>query len=400
MKLLVLTSRFPYPIEKGDKLRIYHQLRLLSKRYELVLVSLTDQPIAPEDQAHIEDMVARLYVFRLQKVGIFWHLLKALILGQPFQMAYFYRKSIHRQIQDLIQTERPDHIYCQLLRMAAYVKGTQIPATIDYMDAFSKGMERQAQAEVWWKTPFFHREAKLLAAYEPAIYPDFVHHTLISAQDYALMQFRDDQPVHILPNGINTTFFAPLPQPQPTVAISFVGNLGYFPNIKAAQYLVQEIMPLVWRVQPEAKVLLAGARPHAQVKALAQDSRVNLTGWVADIRTAYAAGKVFVAPIFTGSGQQNKLLEAMAMERPCITTSLVNNAIQAPDLALRTADTPAAFATHIIDLLGHPERGAIMGRHARLFVQHHFNWEVTVASLAALMERNTPPAFHRNSPAE
>lgn len=385
MKLLVLTSRFPYPIEKGDKLRVYHQLRWLAQEHEVSLIALSDHEIDPQDLAHLEEMLDQVYVFRLRKVDIVWQVLLALLRGKPIQQAYFYRSRIHKAIQELIQTLKPDHIYCQLLRMAAYLKDEATPSTIDYMDAFSVGMARQAEAESWWKAPLFRRESRLLSQYEQTVYPYFQQHTLISQQDFGLMTLGEERPVTIIPNGIDADYFAPIRPHQPAYDLTFVGNLGYFPNIKAAQYLVQQVMPLVWEVRPETSLLLAGARPHAQVKALASQ-RVVLSGWLDDIREGYAAGKVFVAPIFTGSGQQNKMLEAMAMGMPCLTTTLVNNAIGAHKEMVAVADTPTAFAQHLLQLLDDPTRRESMGQQARTFVQQQFSWSATVAHLSQLME--------------
>ncbi|MEO1383184.1 MAG: glycosyltransferase [Bacteroidota bacterium] len=381
MKLCVLTSRFPYPIEKGDKLRIYHQLRMLSQKHQITLIALTDQPVAEEDLRHMQAFVEEIHLFSIKKWSLPFFLAKAYLKGDPLQVAYFYRPKIHQKIRRIIDDLQPDHIYCQLIRMAAYVRDIPLPKTLDYMDCFSAGMARQAEEGPAWQASIYHRESRLLFAYQQAVYDDFTFHTIISEQDRKLLDPAGRRNIQIVPNGIDTTYFQPSPKP-PRAGIAFVGNMGYFPNVKAADYLVKKIMPHVWETDPNQKVIIAGARPTPQVLALAKDPRVEVTGWVEDIRDAYLAGKVFVAPIFTGSGQQNKILEAMAMGRPCFTTPLVNNAIQAtPGQEIEIADRPELFAQHILRLLGDPAAYASRVQASRYFVEAYMNWARAVETL-------------------
>ncbi|MEO0472019.1 MAG: glycosyltransferase, partial [Bacteroidota bacterium] len=131
------------------------------------------------------------------------------------------------------------------------------------------------------------------------------------------------------------------------------------------------------------------ARPTAAIKALGQHPLVTVSGWMADIRTGYVRGSMFVAPLFTGSGQQNKILEAMAMGRPCITTPLVNNAIQATeDQHLLIAEDAKSFAAKIIWLHTHPDQRALFGHASRIWVDQHYSWEHSVKKLEDLL--NSP----------
>ncbi|MEL6593914.1 MAG: glycosyltransferase family 4 protein, partial [Bacteroidota bacterium] len=165
----------------------------------------------------------------------------------------------------------------------------------------------------------------------------------------------------------------------------FVGNMGYFPNVRAALWLVKEIMPIVWRSQPTATLLLAGARPTREIQALAINPRIMVSGWVADIREAYAQGKVFIAPIKTGSGQQNKILEALSMARPCVTTRLVNNAIGAKEgNEIRLADDASGLAEAILTLLGDPTAAKAMGDAGRARILANYSWARSIETLDCL----------------
>ncbi|MEL6132560.1 MAG: glycosyltransferase [Bacteroidota bacterium] len=353
----------------------------MSRKHQITLIALTDQDVAAGDLAHMKAFVEDIHIFKITRWSLPFYLMKAYVTGQPLQVGYFYRSHIHRQIRKLLEEIRPDHIYCQLVRMAEYVRDFPLPKTLDYMDCFSAGMGRQAQEGPKWQAPIYQRESRLLFDYQQEVYPDFTFHTIISDQDRQLLDPAGKLEIQIIPNGIDTDFFRPVMR-IPSAEVVFVGNMGYFPNVKAAEYLVREIMPEVWKVKPEVQVVIAGARPTAQVTALGKDARVKVTGWIEDIRDAYTAGKLFVAPIFTGSGQQNKILEAMAMGRPCITTLLVNNAIQAiTGEQIEVADTPRDFARQILRLLQDEVLYQSRVKASRHFVEKYMDWTRAVEGL-------------------
>ncbi len=385
MKILLLTSRFPYPIEKGDKLRIYHQIRLLSRDHRIILFCLSDLPVPDPDYQQIARYCEQIYLFRLRKPGIYMALLKALFQQIPFQTAYFFRPFLKRKLHKIIQKEQPELIYCQLIRMAPYTKGLHGTKTLDYMDAFSAGMLRRAKEENGLKKWLFHQEALRVSTYERKIYPEFDHHTIISLPDRTCLSLDKAQHITVVPNGVDTEFFSPQQNAIPKYEIFFVGNMQYFPNITAVKYLVRRIMPLIWKQYPTLKVMLAGAQPDPEVLELKHDGKVYVTGWLDDIRDAYHNGQIFVAPLFTGSGQQNKILEAMSMQRAVITTSMVNEAIKASaGSEVLLAERPEAFADHISHLLENPGNLKSLGKKAREFVRQHYSWESSVRKLEAL----------------
>ena len=371
---------------------MYHHLRLLAARFELILVSLSDQEVSREQIQELEKFCSRVVVHRLRWPGLLWSLLTGLFSRKPLQVHYFFRKKIARLIRELVRQTRPDVVYCQLLRMAEYAKGLEAPVVLDYMDAFSLGMERRAEQSAWWKRPIFWLEQRRLVAYEQAIFPWFRGHAMISEQDIGALQLPEDweEAIRMIPNGVDAGFFQPKEEVEPDMELLFVGNMGYFPNVRAASILARQILPVIREDQP-ASLMLAGARPAPEVQLLATENGVLLTGWVEDIRDCYARGQVFAAPLFAGSGQQNKILEAMAMGIPCVVTSIVNEAIGAtPGQHLLVADSVEAFIPAIRRLLNNPDLRAEMGREARDFVLKHYAWEAVghevEAWLTAAME--------------
>jgi polysaccharide biosynthesis protein PslH len=383
-KIFFLVSRIPYPLEKGDKLRAYHQLKELSKTHEVVLCCLSIGKADEKAVAHLRE-ICTVEVVELNPFMIPFRLLFALFSSRPFQVHYFYQHPARRKIHHLIDQHTPDHIYCQLIRCSEYVKHIHhIPKTIDYMDAFNKGMERLASVSNWLKRQFWLSEAKRLVRYENLIFDYFDHHTIISEQDKQLIYHQNRKKIAVVPNGVDTTFFAPRNE-EHTFDIVFTGNMSYLPNVDSAEYLVRDILPLILSQRPQTKILLAGATPSPRVKALAS-ANVEVSGWLDDIRDAYAQSTVFVAPMRIGTGLQNKLLEAMSMELPCLTSELANNALDGKNGEQLFVCTDAqSFANETLRLLENPILREEMGKSGRLYVQEKFSWAASSKLLTEIM---------------
>jgi sugar transferase (PEP-CTERM/EpsH1 system associated) len=383
MKILVLLSRFPYPLEKGDKLRAYHQIKELSKKHEIILCSLTDQPVKPEWSKELEKFCSEIHTYQLKKPLIYWNTIKQTLTQKPFQIGYFYQRSIQKKINRLIEVAKPDHIYCQLIRTTEYVKNVHtIPKTVDFMDALSKGMERRSEISHGLRKWLFAIEGKRLSAYENRVFDYFNHHTIISEQDRNYINHPQKNAIAIIENGISDDFLNYKNDTPKIYDLVFTGNMNYAPNIECAEYLVNEIFPLLLKQKPGIKLLLAGANPNQRVKNLENKQSIFVSGWVEDIRESYAQGKIFVAPLFIGTGLQNKLLEAMAIGLPVVTTSLANNALAAVNgESILIAKDAATFANHIFNLLDNSDLLDKIAQNGHNFVASKFDWENSVKKL-------------------
>lgn len=376
-KILVITSRFPYPLEKGDKLRIFNQLYSLAQTFSVTLVALNEEPITDENIAIVEQQVDTLYIVKVGGIYRLWSLLKGIFQRRPFQLSYFYSSRASEELTQIIKQEQPDLIYAHLLRSAQYVLDANAPVAVDYMDAFSLIMKRRAAKSSVITRWFYKLETRWMEAYEAAVAPLFDLRTIISQQDGAYLRDNANKVFETVPNGVDYQYFKHARSLEKSFDIVFVGNMGYEPNIRAAHYLVEQILPLILVAIPDLKVLIAGARPVRSVEFLASE-HVAVSGWIDDIREAYASSKIMVAPIFSGAGQQNKILEAMSMGLPCITTSQVNNAIGATvQQEIEQADTPEEFAKLAIHLLKDKKYHSFLSQNARNFVLKSYSWETS-----------------------
>lgn len=369
MKIVMIVSRFPYPLEKGDKLRAFQHLSYLKQAgHEVHLIALTDETVSEQSKAKIESFCATVHIIKLSFLNRLMNLTFSFFRGLPLQVGYFYSKRIHKLVDQSIREIKPELIYCQLIRTALYKKNFEnIPGIIDYMDAFSIGTAQRLKNAPLLLKPVFQRELNKVKSFEMGSYKWFKSHLIISDQDRKNMSVPEAAALRVIPNGVDTDFFQPKNIAK-TTDITFVGNMNYPPNVDASIFLVREIMPIVWKSKPDATVQLAGANPHASVMALASD-KVKVTGWVNDIRDCYHISRIFVAPMRTGTGLQNKLLEAMAVKLPCITTTISFTPLHAEATKdILVGNTKEEIAGHILYLLQNPDKAELIAKSGFDFV--------------------------------
>jgi len=382
--LVFIASRFPFPLEKGDKLRGYNLIKGLSKTHQIYLIALTNEPINQSWYDEIAPFVINIDIFPLHNIGQWLRLFACVFTQQPFQLAFFTSYNIKRKIKKRLSEINPDHIFCQMIRPAEYVKNYhRCYKTIDYMDTLSIGMERRAKKAPWYTRWIYHMEAARLKEYEQRIFNYFEFQTMISQQDVHYIAHPDQRKIKVIPNGIDTDFFHPMENHKTMYDLVFVGNLSYAPNIDAMRWFATHVLSR----EPQWRLLIAGANPSsAFIQSLKKYPNIDVEGWQPDIRSAYSKGTIFIAPMQIGTGMQNKLLEAMAMGLPCVTTPLASEALEVTSghelLVGRTAEELTA---HIKYLLNNPNDAKIIGEQGRKMVSNTYSWESAVNTLNELI---------------
>ncbi len=376
MRIAILCSRFPYPLEQGDKLRVFQQIRHLAERgHEIGLFCLSEQAVSPPARRQVEAYCHQVSAFHVPKRRRLLRAGLSPLHALPLQVGYFFHPGLVEDFRSRILEFKPDHLFCQLIRMAEYAKAVRgISRTLDYMDAFSFILKsRSAQSPLPLRLPLA-LESRRIAGYEANVFSHFDHHTIISERDRDAMPFAARDRISVVPNGVDTEYFHPFPHHKPPFDLVFIGNLGYYPNVAAVQWFCQKVLPRLRRKKPDLRVFIGGARPVRAVRRL-NGPNVTIEGWISDIRQGYKQGRVFVAPIFQGGGLQNKLLEAMAMGIPAVTTSRVNASLKAiPGETVLVADDPERFAQAILTLLADEAKARRLGEAAREFVVRHHRW--------------------------
>ena len=388
MRLAIVSSRIPYPLEKGDKLRLYHQIRGLANSHELHLIALYDKDDGlDEADSELAKYCSSRHFFKFPRPRRIAGLPLALWGGLPFTVKYFYSAFLADKIRQTIFEIDPDLIYCQLIRMAPYVRSLPFPKTLDYMDAFSLGFERRASFSPFWLKPVMNFEAGLLKDYENKVYKDFDSHTIISTQDRDHLSILSKEKIEILKNGVDQEFFHPNPDREKEYDLVFCGNMGYDPNVKAA-LLIGRMMPELRKQHPELTVLIAGARPEKSVQALDGNNGITVSGWMDDIRDAYWSSRINIAPIFSGSGLQNKILEAMACGIPCIASSVVAGSIDGKSgKDFLTAGSEEEFRGRITEVMSSKKLAINLAENGIGLVRNKYNWDTFSKKLEEIISK-------------
>lgn len=375
----MIVSRFPFPLDKGDKLRAYHQAKELNKHFNLTLFVLTDKEISKKNRIEIENICGNLVVFKLNWGSKIFNMIRSFIQKKPFQIGYFYHSKAKNLIKSIVKDKDVKHIYCQLIRTSELCKNIHhIPKTLDYMDALSKGVERRIESQPFYKKWIFKLESKRLQHFERSIFDYFEYKTIISDQDKQLIHHPERSEIISIPNGIDATFFD-FPKIEKEYDFVFVGNMSYPPNIDAVHYIAKHILPNI----ENSTLLISGSSPISSVVDLANSSEnIHLTGWVDDIRESYAKGRIFLAPMMIGTGMQNKLLEAMAMGIPCVTTKLANNAIGGIHLQdILVGENKEELLQQIQLLRNDNGLANRIAENGKEFVKNQFSWKTSVDEL-------------------
>ncbi len=375
-KIIILTSRFPFPLTKGDRLRVFFQLQSLAKNHDIYLMAINDKKVSKFEMDQVLPYCKSIQVFVLPLYKRLFQVLISLFKSIPLQVAFFYNRSIRLQIEKSVLQIKPNAIHCHLIRTTEYVKSiAHDNITLDFMDAFGRGMEKRELIEKnIFKRALLKYEKNQLFLYESKVF-DFVHRfCIISKQDQQFIQHSRANEIAIIPNGVDFNQFYPRNAIK-KYDLVFMGNIGYPPNVEAILFVAKEIIPLLRIHKPNIRFLIAGISAAPVVKRL-QSQNIDVIEHFEDISDALAMSKMMIAPMKLSIGLQNKIIQAMAMKIPCVVSTLSNNAIKAPNrVAIIEANSPKEYCEEILDLLQNEEKANSIGEQGFDFVKRNFSWE-------------------------
>lgn len=387
MRILFLTGRLPYPPNRGDRLRAYHFLRVLSREHQITLLSF----IADDrETGNIGPLRPFCEDIQLVHRGE-WQSTTTAALNAwrraPLQSLYFRSSVMQGAVDRLLERRRFDAVYVHLFRMAQFVAGRRRPYRIlDLTDAISSEIERSLPyRDPKWRM-VYRVELPRIRRYERDIVRQFDETWFISdAERRHLFPDGAGDRTMVVPNGVDTDRYRPSGHPTAEPVLIFVGHMGVFHNVDAAEHLVVDILPRVREAVPAVRLQLVGSEPATAVLALAQVPGVRVLGHVPDLNAALNDATVFVAPLRFAAGIQNKVLEAMAAGLPVVTTSYVNQGLEAEaGRHLIVADGPEALSSAVVDLLRDPALRRRIGREGRDFVLRHYRWEDVLDRMKAI----------------
>lgn len=389
MRLFFLTSRLPYPPNRGDRLRVYNFIRSLSRKHEIHLISFIADEAEHRYIVSLKEYCQQVDVLPMSTMH------SALAVGfniwrrQPLQALYYRSATMQALVDRVIATTKFDLVYVHLFRMAPYVAPyNQLYRIVDLTDVISQELIRSMPYRGLLSKLLYALERPRIERYERWVARYFDETWLISNYDQAVLSA--DCPkanIQVVRNGVDTNKFYPTGETGKPNSLIMVGHMGVFHNVDAANYLVREILPRIRPHFPDVTVKIVGASPNSKVRSLASFPGVEVTGFVDDLNSALNLATIFVAPLRFAAGVQNKVLEAMAAGRPVVTTSLVNQGLGAqPGSELLIADTSEEISAAILRLLTDNQLRSKLGKAGMLFVQQNYRWDLVSERIRTIQE--------------
>uniref|UniRef100_A0A486XRJ9 FIG137776: Glycosyltransferase n=1 Tax=Rheinheimera sp. BAL341 TaxID=1708203 RepID=A0A486XRJ9_9GAMM len=396
--LLMLVHRIPYPPNKGDKIRSFNLLKALSADYDVHLGCFYDDEFDQQYIAGLSQWCKSVCCLRLSKWQAMLTGLSGFISNKAITLPYYYQPAMAAWVKTTQQQHNIDKVLVYSSSMAQYIDNDSAKAlrrVIDFVDIDSDKWRQYADKTTGLKRWFYRREARLLQHYEIDICQRFAASLFVSEDEASafrrLLPVAMHNKVHSLLNGVDTVFFNP-EQPLPPLTlpqqyIVFTGAMDYWANVDAVCWFCQNIWPKLRQQQPQLQFLIVGGKPSSEVRALAQQPGVVVTGRVDDIRPYINQARFVVAPMLIARGIQNKVLEAMAMNKAVVCSAMAMEGINAPASECAViADGAEAFYSACLRLLQHP----VAQCYNRQWILDNFTWQQTLSGLQRYLELEIP----------
>lgn len=391
MRVLFLSQIVPYPPHGGVLQRGYNILRQLGQLAEVHLLAFVHPDALPtpttldESRRELGRFCRTVEYFPLwvKKSPAHKAVALALSLGsrEPFGAIAHRSRAFGHSVAAATRAARFDIIHVDTIGLASFVDLDRPPAAtvLTHHNIESMLMARRSQVESGRAArAFLAREAAKLAEAERRIPPRFDLNIVMSENDRsALAASAPDARSTVVPNGVDTDYFSPAPDRE-TPALIYGGGMNMFANRDAVMHFLAEVWPAIRAARPDVRFFAVGQDPPRELVAMAErDAQIVVTGYVTDIRDYIAQAAVYVVPLRVGGGTRLKVLDAMAMGKAMVSTSLGCEGIGVTSGEhLLIADTPQAFADATLMLLADPQRRMALGRAARALVEREYSWPV------------------------
>jgi polysaccharide biosynthesis protein PslH len=396
MRILFVANRMPYPPYRGDKLKIYNLMGELIDRHEIHLLTIAEnkqdidsiQPLL-QPLGKNSKVITRIdYIYRPIGISAFYTLLGA-FSQKPFQIAFFQSNKFRKKLKNLLETQQYDAIHVQHIRMAQYFKDIDKSNVIlDLPDAFSMYWQRRKEQSTQFLQKIFATiEFKRLHQFEKTMIPQFSKTLVCSKVDQEFLVKSTGVGVELLENGVDVNQFYPRTDIEFVEGrILFTGNMSYAPNIDALHYFIEEIWPNILSQFPKATFVIAGQKPGSWIQSLASD-KITVTGFVEDLAHEYAMAHVVISPLRIGAGTQNKVLEALAMDTPVVTTNVGYEGLGLPkDTGALLSMDSLEFSDNVLKLLSDIDFRNDTGKLGGALIRSKFSWEAIALKLETYLQ--------------
>ena len=393
MRILFLSQRVPYPPNRGDKITTWRLVQRMRRAHSVEVVAFAHDE---RDLAAARELAAIGVPTHAVRHRDRWKRLASLPLlatRKPLTLGVYGSRELQR-IVDVV-APRSDLAYAYSSSMGAFLEPHRgLPRVMHFGELDSDKWRQYAERTGFPMSAVYAREQRTLLEFERRVALSFAENVVCTPLEQRV--FSEQIPgasSMVLRNGVDLERFRPEPQSAEAGHMVFTGVMNYYPNADGCVWFVEEILPLVRREVPSARLSIVGAHPSKAVLALARAPGVTVTGFVPETRDWLARASVAVAPLRIARGIQNKVLEAMAMGLPVVgTTSATQGVEGVAGRDFRLADDAGTFAREVVALLRSPAEARALGGRARAFVERSYDWELVFEPLDRLLERLAPAA--------
>lgn len=383
MRVLYVTPRFPGVGLRGDQMRSFEQIRHLARRHRISLIAGAAPEPGLREHVGQHDWCESIHVLPPRWTSQLMGVCAALVDGRPLQTG-LYDRWLSGALRQRLRAEGFDLVHLQMARLAGLLPQlAPLPCVVDLVDALSLNMARRAEFDRGLAGRLAAFEAPRLARLEQQLCRDAAGVAISAADDRSALPA--EARVQSVANGVDPQRF-PFVDGRRGSAIVFAGNLGYFPNVDGACWFAEQVLPRIRAQVPGCTFRLVGANPSARLQRLARTAPgVHLVGPVADMHASLCDAAIAVCPLRGGSGQQLKLLEAMASGTPLVALRRPASSLgDSAGLPLRVADAAEDMAAAVHDLLADPAGAAALAREAQQWVRARYTWTRAAEDLDAL----------------
>ena len=380
MKILFLSPTVPFPLTDGGRIRVFNLLKQIAEKSEVTLLALETQTTDAEGVAELQQFGIQVHLVpnapTLPRVS-FGTLLKAFFKRQPITVARYDVPTYRQKFRELITNETFDLVHYEMFHIAQFQTETDLPSVLSQQNVDSAIWRRLCSETTnpFYKFAYWTQQLAF-QRYERVLSPKFDVVTCTSDIDATVFQQHcAEDAIEIIPNGVDVTHYLPDYSSEASAHLIYIGSMDWYPNEDAVAFFTDEVLPRIQEKVPDVAFSIVGGNPSTRVQKLAEREGVVVTGRVPEIKPYFAEATVFVVPLRIGSGTRLKILEALAMGKAIVSTTVGAEGLDLRDgEEIFIADEPIAFADAVTRLLTDSELRRRMGESGRVRVERDYDW--------------------------
>jgi sugar transferase (PEP-CTERM/EpsH1 system associated) len=399
MRILLLTPQRPYPPHQGTTLRNFNLVKELSNRHTVSVLTFLEPDQDPDEPGPLPELCEWVETVPLPLRSTGRRLRQMVLTRRPDMSWRLWSPDFAERLAARLREDPPfDVVEIEGIEMAPYLPflETARPRPLIIYDAHNaewilqqRAFTADAGSPARWPAALYswvqwHR----LRRYEAALLRRVDHTVAMSAPDkVALRELVPHAPISVIPNGVDLAAYTRFRRTPIHYDLLFTGKMDFRPNVDAALWFGQQVLPLIQARRPQTTFAIVGQRPHARLDVLRERPGITITGYVDDVRPYISGATVYVAPLRVGGGTRLKLLEAMAMGKAIVSTTVGAEGfpvVNGQELIL--ADEPENFALKVLMLLKKPAQRRELGRTGQAFARSNYGWEALVPKLEKIYE--------------